>query len=173
MKTLIINPTKEEAKLVKMLNVPNLVISLIEKVLRTTEDSFRPLVTEDHHTKIFITNVLYKRVPIQDFSGRELNSMQEALDFYNEVATKLYGKYWMVELLKNEIRLSRDKDFGVNTGDSELVQYIKDRLADTDSDLRVLANPIQSSAENADASDKQDKKQNKKVNGSKKEIENV
>lgn len=183
MKNLIINPTKEESKNLKMLNVPNLVISLIEKVLRTTEDGFRPLVTQDHHTKIFITNVLYKRVPIQDFSGKELNSMQEALDFYNEVATKLYGKYWMVELLKNEIRLSRDKDFGVNTSDPELVQYIKDRLAQTDSDVNVWFNMIHPSmdlskeatdSEESDKTSKQDKKTNKnKVNGSKKEIENV
>lgn len=176
MKNLLINPTKEESKNLKMLNVPGLVISLIEKVLRTTEADFRPLITQDHHTKTFITNVAYKRVPIQDFSGKELNSMQEALDFYSDLAANLYGKYWMVELIKNEIRYSKDSQFGVNTSDPELVQYIRDRLSDTDANVSIRYNmPPLSIGDGHEETDKSEKKSNKnnKLNANKKENENV
>jgi hypothetical protein len=172
MKNLIINPTKEESKNLKMLSVPSLVISLIEKVLRTSEAEFRPMVTQDHHTKTFITNVAYKLVPIQDYSGKELNSMQDAIDFYNEIANKIYGKYWMVELLKNEIRLSRDTNFGVKTEDAELVQYIQRRLSDTDSNVTVWYNMPHSSMR-PEETDKSEKKSNKTKLNAKKEIENV
>jgi len=175
MKKLFINPTKEQSKDIKILNVPNLVISLIEKVLRTNEDSFKSLITQDHHTKTFITNVEYRRIPIQDYSGKELKSMQEAIDFYNQVANKIYGKYWMVELLKNEIRYSRDANFGVHTSDSELVQYIKDRLEAADYGMSVLANAAHSTEAvdlDTDKADKQERKQNKKANSNESKREN-
>jgi hypothetical protein len=174
MKKLLINPTKEESKNLTMLSVPSLVVSLMEKVLRTTEANFKPMVTQDHHTKTFITNVSYKMIPIQDFSGKELNSMQDAVDFYNEIANKIYGKYWMVELLKNEIRLSKDTNFGVRTEDPDLVQYIQKRLADTDSNVNVWYN-MPNSTSRHEETDKSDKKFNKnnKLNANKKESENV
>jgi len=168
MKKLIINPSKEESKNLTIIKVPRLVVDLLEKVLRTNESNFNKLVTKDQHTKTFINNIQYKLVTIQDFSGKELNSMQEAVDFYNEVANKIYGKFWMVELIKNEIRFSKNADFGVYTVDPELAKYIEKRLSETDSNVTILYGTQKYSIVNEE--DKPNK--NNKLNAKKEEKEN-
>jgi hypothetical protein len=160
MKKLIINPSKQESKNLTIINVPAVVAKLIQKVLRIEEDNkFEKMVTNDHHTKVFVNNVAYKRVPIQDYSGKELNSMQEAVDYYIEIGNKIYGKNWMVELIKNEVRLSKENDFGVKTQDPELVQYIHDRLKETDSNVQVI---IGSNASNETSNEVKEAKKSKK-----------
>lgn len=169
MKKLIINPTKEESKSLTIIKVPKLVVSLLEKVLRTDESNFSRIVTGDSHTKTFINNIKYKLVPIQDFSGKELNSMQEAIDFYSEIANKIYGKFWMVELIKNEIRFSKSANFGVYTIDPELATYIEKRLSETDSNVTILyGNQKYSIGTEEDKPNK-----NNKLNAKKEEKENV
>lgn len=165
MKKLIINPSKQQSKNLTMISVPALVEKLIQKVLRIEEDDkFVKMVTSDHHTKVFINNIAYKRVPIQDYSGKELNSMQEAVDYYIEVGNKIYGNHWMVELIKNEVRLSKENNFGVKTQTPELVQYIHDRLKETDSNVEVIIGSNESNETSNEV---------KETKKSKKEMKNV
>lgn len=141
MKKLVINPTKEESKDLEMLRVDLLILATLEKVLHSTEATFKPLVTKEGHIKSFISNVGYKLVSISQYAGKELNSMQEAIDYFLEIGKSIYGnKNWPIELLKNEVRHSKTLNFGVRVNDPELVQYIKTRLLETESNLEVVAN---------------------------------
>lgn len=143
-----------------MLRIDLLILSTIEKVFRTTEKDFKPTVVTEGNVKSFITNVSYKLVSISQYAGKELNSMQEAVDYFLDIGKTIYGsKNWPVELLKNEIRYSKTLNFGVRVNDPELVQYIEKRLLETESNLTVVANqPPQKAEPKPKKEEKQDGK---------------
>ena len=136
MKKLIVNPPNTEG--VKMLDVRTLMEAAVSKSLKTDVNDFKPTVVTDGHLKLFIANVGYRVVPISNYTGKELNTKDEALNYfanfarfaYRNLDTNVLNDYWMINLIKSEVDSDRSENstYGVNTSDPEIISRIPKEL---------------------------------------------
>lgn len=129
-KMVVINPTSEESKGLKLLDPGELFEQLVLKISSGPNREFRPMITQDKHIRLFISNVKPSSRSIQSFSGKALNNMEEALAYFASVGNELYGPGWRVELMKHEIQLGRDNSYGITVPDQRLFMQLAKEFDD-------------------------------------------
>lgn len=123
--TLIINPTKEELKTLKLIDGPEVLGRLLEKVFGTTKDTFQPVLFTEKHARLLISNIENKIVALTKFSGKQLSTYQEAVEYISEVANQIYGNDWLYRMLKSEILASREPVLGFYTSNPKTIDSIQ------------------------------------------------
>jgi hypothetical protein len=136
MKKLIVNPPSTVG--LKMLDMQDLGEAAVSKALNTNRAKFKPTIVTEGHLKLFVANVGYRIVPISNYVGAELTSMEAALIFFNDFArfayrnvnTNALNDYWPTNLLKSEIEADRSENtvYGVSTSSPEMLSRIPTEL---------------------------------------------
>lgn len=131
-KKLIINPSSEEQAGIVMLNPGPLLEEIVTKVLQKgPKDRFDPFYVSAAQVTRFLSNVENKTIGAQKYAGVEIKSYDEALKFFSETASDVYGPGWMAKVISNEIHLSSgpSKVFGVMVPSSENIEVLKKEIS--------------------------------------------
>lgn len=139
MKKLIINPgrpTKDNQ--LQLLRADDPLHSVVRKALRLELDDkgvvvFKtPITVRDHHVNLFISNLIPKHIAVSNYTGAELKSYDEALAYFNAIGETVYGKNYLIDLMKERIRTDKSEVFGLKLRpyNADRVQQIKAALKD-------------------------------------------
>lgn len=128
MKTLILNPSREDAKTLVMLSYKGVLTSILSKVLRTTPLTFKRCNVEDKHVRHFISNIEPKNKALNSLVGRELENFDDALSYFGTIGLEIYGPNFPMKVLKSEIMYGPDAMYGLQTDDQLQVQQVREEM---------------------------------------------
>lgn len=127
-KRLIINPSPKDTETYTVLIPGVLIRDVFDKCLRTTEQAFRPMTINQPELALLIGNIEYKVISLQNWTGRDVKTYEEATQYLTEVANAVYGDGWNVKILKNEVMYGPERVYAIFCDLPEKVQQICEAL---------------------------------------------